>query len=116
VAYIVPGPGGPIRASEVRAYLKKKLPEYMIPSFFVVLEKLPLNFNGKLDREALPAPSSAPPESEQDYEAAATITEKLLSDIWAEVLHVKKVSVLDNFFDFPRASRIGSGFTAAHSF
>ncbi|HEX6288833.1 MAG TPA: amino acid adenylation domain-containing protein [Herpetosiphonaceae bacterium] len=101
VAYVVPSAaqvGGDGLASELRAYLKARLPEYMLPSSFIFLDRLPLNRNGKLDRQALPKP-------EQHAHAAAvfvaprTPTETRLAQIWAEVLQVERVGIHDSFFD-----------------
>jgi amino acid adenylation domain-containing protein/non-ribosomal peptide synthase protein (TIGR01720 family) len=83
---------------ELRGFLLAKLPEYMIPSAFVVLEALPMTPNGKLDIRALPAPESTRPESEQEYVAPRTLTEELLASIWAEVLGLDQVGVHDHFF------------------
>ena len=83
---------------EVRDYLKEKLPEYMIPSAIVVLEKMPLTPNGKVDRRALPAPdrhSRCRPE----YEAPVGATEIALAQIWAEALKLERVGRHDNFFE-----------------
>lgn len=82
---------------QLREYLQKQLPEYMIPSTFVLLESLPLTPNGKLDRRALPVPdqSSLPVER---YIAPRTALEEQLATIWSEILGVKQVGIYDNFF------------------
>ncbi|HEX5883405.1 MAG TPA: amino acid adenylation domain-containing protein, partial [Pyrinomonadaceae bacterium] len=95
VAYVV----GEAAASELRRYLKEKLPEYMVPQLFVNLESLPLTVSGKVDRQALPAPERAGEDAEVDYVAPRTPEEELLAGIWAEVLEVDEVSVHDNFFE-----------------
>jgi acyl carrier protein len=82
----------------IKSFLKKRLPDYMIPFTFVTLEKLPLTPNGKVDRRALPAPESDGAET-STYVAPATPTEETLASIWAEVIGVKKVGVHDNFFE-----------------
>jgi acyl carrier protein len=79
--------------------LKKKLPEYMVPSAFVTLEALPLTPNGKVDRRALPAPEGDRPELEEAYAAPGTPTEEMLAGIWAQVLRLDRVGVHDNFFE-----------------
>nr|UXE44290.1 linear gramicidin synthase subunit B [uncultured bacterium] len=98
VAYVVPS-NGALSASELREHLKQSLPEYMVPSAFVVLEALPLSPNGKVDRKALPAPDGSRPELESAYEAPRTATEKALAEIWTEVLRVERVGIHDNFFE-----------------
>lgn len=84
---------------QLRRYAKEKLPEYLLPSLYVMLEKLPLTPNGKVDRKALPAPDKSRPESRQPYVAPRTPAEKTLATIWSEVLGVKQVGVYDNFFE-----------------
>jgi thioesterase domain-containing protein len=79
-----------------RAGLTQRLPEYMVPTAFVVLKALPLTVNGKVDRKALPAPD--PLQSDAAYVAPRTPTEQIIADIWADVLGVDKVGVFDDFF------------------
>ncbi len=86
-------------AATLESLLKQKLPEYMIPSAFVFLDAVPLTPNGKLDRNALPFPDRTRPEFEKTFVAPRTPTERLLAEIWADVLNVKKVGIYDNFFD-----------------
>ncbi|MBW4428107.1 MAG: amino acid adenylation domain-containing protein [Nostoc desertorum CM1-VF14] len=82
---------------DLRAYLKAKLPSYMIPSAFVVLEALPITPNGKINRRALPAPDFH--SHKQNYIAPRNVIEEKLSQIWAEVLKLERVSIEDNFFE-----------------
>jgi amino acid adenylation domain-containing protein len=82
---------------QLREFLRKSLPEYMIPSVFVALDSIPLMPNGKVDFKALPRPSHQRDE-QAPYVPPRTADEQLLADIWREVLHVDKVSVHDNFF------------------
>src|SRR5918996_4601570 len=93
VGYVV---GAEVEPDALRGYLQGKLPPYMVPSAFVVLEALPLTPNGKVDRKALPAPEWGG--AEGAYEAPGTPTEELLAGIWAEVLRVERVGRQDNFF------------------
>ena len=94
VAYVVNHEDVP--PSELRSFLKGKLPEYMLPSAIVVLDRLPLSPNGKLDRKALPAPEYR---SEEAFVAPRTPNEQTLAAIWAEVLKLEKIGIHDNFFD-----------------
>ncbi|EGK83949.1 non-ribosomal peptide synthetase [Microcoleus vaginatus PCC 9802] len=84
---------------QLQAYLAEKLPEYMIPSAFVVLESLPVTANGKVDRLALPAPEPIKLEWAGGYVAPHTSIEEVLVKIWAEVLGIKRVGIRDNFFE-----------------
>nr|WP_295864097.1 non-ribosomal peptide synthase/polyketide synthase [uncultured Chitinophaga sp.] len=83
----------------VYAFLKGRLPEYMVPSWLVPLEKLPLTANGKIDRKALPAPDEVAGWSSQTYVAPRNETEALLTNVWEDLLGVAKVGVQDNFFE-----------------
>ena len=87
-----------LTASELRAYLAASLPDYMIPSHFVQLDKMPLTPNGKVDRKALPAPDGAI-SREHEYVAPRTPTEKILANIFSSVLGVQNVGLHDNFFE-----------------
>jgi amino acid adenylation domain-containing protein/thioester reductase-like protein len=85
--------------SQLRKYLKENLPEYMVPSTFVLLEKLPLTPNGKIDRRALPIPDQTDFNIGTTYIAPRTSVEEQLAKIWAKLLNVKQVGIEDNFFD-----------------
>ena len=99
VAYVVPQDGqAPIR-SELRNHLQGKLPEYMVPSAFVMLDRLPLTPNGKIDRRALLAPGQERPDLGTSYAAPRTAIEEQLAVIWAEALGLERVGIHDNFFD-----------------
>jgi amino acid adenylation domain-containing protein len=98
VAYLVlEGEGAP-NTPELRSHLKEKLPEYMVPSAFVILEELPLTLNGKVNRQALPAPEGAA-SPRHTLVSPRTVIEEMLIGIWAEVLPPGPFGVTDNFFD-----------------
>jgi amino acid adenylation domain-containing protein len=99
VAYLVSVDDVELSITELRNYLKEKLPEYMIPSAFVTLPTLPLTPNGKVNRKALPAPGQSRPELESRYVAPLTETEELLASIWQELLKIDRVGTRDNFFE-----------------
>ncbi|HVR95631.1 MAG TPA: amino acid adenylation domain-containing protein, partial [Thermoanaerobaculia bacterium] len=82
---------------ELRRFLKDRLPEYMVPSAFVLLDELPLTPHGKVDRAALPVPEA--PRAEAAYRAPRNPIETELAEVWAELLGAERVGVLDNFFD-----------------
>jgi amino acid adenylation domain-containing protein len=89
----------PVTSTEVRAYLENSLPSYMIPSFIIQLDQIPLTPNGKIDREVLPRPESRRMVFDKVFVAPETSLEQQLADIWSEVLHVKQIGVHDNFFE-----------------
>jgi amino acid adenylation domain-containing protein len=98
VAYVVPAAGQAAPpAGELRQLLQARLPDYMVPSGFVTLEKLPLTPSGKVDRRALPAPE-VDGEADAD-DAPRTLAEEVLAQIWTQVLGVKRVGVQANFFE-----------------
>jgi amino acid adenylation domain-containing protein len=99
IAYLVCDEERAPTATELRSFLGAKLPDYMIPSAFVMLERLPLTPNGKVDRRALPAPDQTRPEQAQDFIAPTSPTEIILAGIWASVLGVERIGVHDSFFD-----------------
>jgi amino acid adenylation domain-containing protein len=98
VAYVVAKPGATDNVSDLRQFLKEKLPVYMVPNAFVFLEKLPLTPNGKIDRRALPPPDVAHSGLEPSSEPR-TPTEATLAGIWRDVLGLKQVGANDNFFE-----------------
>jgi len=97
VAYVVPKEN--VSMTELREHVRVSLPDYMVPSSFVELEKLPLTANGKLDRAALPAPSTMRSESTGIYVAPQNDVELQLAQIWEEILSVRPIGVHDNFFE-----------------
>ncbi|MEG4500182.1 amino acid adenylation domain-containing protein [Microcoleus sp. F10-C6] len=98
-AYIVPNRESAIASSVLRSFLQEKLPDYMIPGAFVMLDALPLTPNGKVDRKALPTPDTARQELQTDLIAPRTISEEILAQIWREVFHRDIQSIHDNFFE-----------------
>lgn len=92
VAYIIPNKEEP-STGDLREFIKRHLPDYMIPAQFMMLSELPLNVNGKVDRQKLPDPVS-----NETYEAPRTQSEEVLINIWKEVLGVKTIGIHDNFF------------------
>jgi amino acid adenylation domain-containing protein len=99
VAYVVPHFGHPLAIGELHDYLKTRLPGFMMPSAFVLLDKLPLTHNGKLDRRALPAPDQADLRSSQTIAPPGSPIEKVLVDIWMQVLRIEAVGIHSNFFE-----------------
>jgi amino acid adenylation domain-containing protein len=97
VAYVVPKQEQPT-TSELRSFLKEQLPDYMVPSAFVMLEALPLTPNGKVDRRALPAPDTTRSSLEAGFVPPRTPTEEVLAAIWADVLGIE-VGIQDDFFE-----------------
>ncbi len=99
VAYVVQRQNHRLTIDDLKSHLKKKLPEFMVPSVFVVLESFPLTPNGKVDRKTLPVPAANRPEIIERYREPRSGMEEMLASIWAEVLNVKRVGACDNFFD-----------------
>ena len=85
--------------SELRDYLKKELPEYMVPAAFVCMDRLPLSPNGKVDTKALPAPEQRSSEGKEGFLAPRDSVEQVLAQLWAKVLKLQRVGLNDNFFD-----------------
>ncbi|NPC83460.1 amino acid adenylation domain-containing protein, partial [Pyxidicoccus fallax] len=96
VGHVVPRQGHALDVDTLKQSLRRALPEYMVPSTFMVLEALPLNINGKVDRKALPRPEA--PDSTQPYVAPRTDVEAKLAALMAEVLRLPRVGVQDDFF------------------
>ncbi len=97
-AYVVANGPAPAR-SDLRAFLKEKLPDYMLPQLYDFLDKLPLTAHGKVDRRALPQPEGVERELESPFVAPGNAVEEVLCEIFAEVLSVARVGVHDNFFE-----------------
>jgi amino acid adenylation domain-containing protein len=99
VAYVVAREAATLTTSALAAFLREHLPVYMLPSAFVVLDALPLTPNGKIDRRGLPSPESTRPILDEPFTAPRSSTEEVLAAIWADVLGLDRVGVLDNFFE-----------------
>ncbi|NVJ07525.1 non-ribosomal peptide synthase/polyketide synthase, partial [Myxococcus sp. AM001] len=99
VAYVTAQEGARLDAGALRSHMKQRLPEYMVPSVYVVLESLPLTPNGKVDRKALPAPVAMLGTPGPDYVAPRTPTEELIAGIFSQVLDVERVGAKDDFFE-----------------
>jgi amino acid adenylation domain-containing protein len=99
VAYIVPDREQPITVQEIRSFLGDRLPDYMIPSAFIVLDKLPTTPSGKVDRRALPSPEEIRPELEDTFLAPRNELEIQLTKIWRKVLGIPAIGIRDNFFE-----------------
>lgn len=100
VAYLVPkGQPEEIVLSDVRRFLKERLPDFMLPAIFVFLDGLPINSNGKVDRKALPEPEGLRPELEVTYEPPESESEQILAKVWSQVLRLDRIGALDNFFE-----------------
>lgn len=98
-AYVVPSTEPSVSATELRNFLRLNLPSQMVPSVFVFMRSLPLLPNGKLDRAMLPQPLCNDPPVNDPFVPPVTSVEKMLAEIWSEVLGLKRISVKDNFFD-----------------
>jgi amino acid adenylation domain-containing protein/non-ribosomal peptide synthase protein (TIGR01720 family) len=98
-AYVVAQPGETITAGELRAMLKEKLPDYMVPSAFLMIEEIPQTPNGKVDRNALLSIDYIQPARERQDEPPRTAVEQQIAAIWKEVLKVEHLGIHDNFFD-----------------
>ncbi|MGW1975601.1 amino acid adenylation domain-containing protein [Streptomyces sp. NPDC001889] len=100
VGYLVPAEDtAPPAVAELRRLLAEKLPDYLIPSRFVLLPELPRQAHGKVDRRALPEPGAAGPGGAAEYTAPGTPTEEAVAGVWAELLGLERVGAHDDFFD-----------------
>jgi amino acid adenylation domain-containing protein len=99
VAYVVSRAGDKGLAGELRGFVKERLPEYMMPSVFVMLDELPLTPNGKVDRKALPAPGTEDFGGADGFVAPRGPVEEVLAGIWAQALNLERVGVHEKFFD-----------------
>ena len=99
VAYIILAQGSALTVSDMRSFLKARLPDYMMPSAFVRLDALPLTPNNKVDRQALPAPERDRPDLATPFVASQDTLEHQLTEIWEELLGVQPIGVHDDFFE-----------------
>ncbi|MDB9319490.1 non-ribosomal peptide synthetase [Nodularia spumigena] len=98
VAYVVSEQKSPVTATTLKSFLEDKLPAYMIPAAWMVLDSLPLTPNGKVDRRILPAPARTRPDLEEAFVAPRNSIEEQLATLWTELLGLDVVGVNDNFF------------------
>jgi amino acid adenylation domain-containing protein len=98
VCYITPNSEHILAPQELREYLEDRLPAYMIPATFMMIDAMPLNAHGKVDRMALPSPLFERPELDTDFVAPRTETEERIAAIWREILGIDVVGIQDNFF------------------
>ena len=98
-AYIVPREGQEVTSHQLREYLRESLPEYMVPSAFVLLEEFPLTPNGKIDQRALPDPLTHRIDLQREYLPPKTPTEEVLAQIFGKILNITKIGINDHFFE-----------------
>jgi amino acid adenylation domain-containing protein len=110
VAYFMLADGAEPETEELRGFLRKKLPEYMVPSFFVPMEQFPVTPAGKVDRRALPAPDGTRVAQSREYVAPRTEMEEKLLHISADLLQVERVGVYDSFFELGGHSLLATQF------
>ncbi len=113
-AYVLqkPDAGPTLTAGDLRRFLQQKLPDYMIPSVFVFLDRMPLTPSGKVNRIALPAPDRTRPDTDAAYTAPRTPTEEALARIWADLLGLERVGVHDSFFELGGHSLLATQVTS----
>jgi amino acid adenylation domain-containing protein len=98
VAYVVSRTGVKPEINAWRSFLQERLPDYMVPTNFVILDELPRTLNAKVDRNALPAPETTVVEDDADFLAPRTPIEEIVAGIWAQVLGIEKIGINDDFF------------------
>ncbi|VEN73952.1 hypothetical protein EPICR_20423 [Candidatus Desulfarcum epimagneticum] len=111
-AYLVCRKGKKPGITDLKNILKQRLPDYMIPAFFVFLDAMPLSPNGKIDRKALPEPDMSRPDGEKTFQAPRSPLEKTLAEVWSKVLKIEKIGIYDNFFELGGHSLLGVGLVA----
>ncbi|RUA18047.1 MAG: non-ribosomal peptide synthetase, partial [Clostridia bacterium] len=110
IAYFVPESGAEIDLGQLRSFMREVLPEYMVPSFFVQLEAMPLTPANKIDRKALPAPDASTLIPTREYIPPNTETEVKLTAMISELLHIEQVGLADNFFELGGHSLLATQF------
>ena len=108
IAYVVLNSHQDNATADLKAFLKQKLPEYMLPTAFILLEKLPLTPSGKVDRKSLPAPNMSTLDLGSSYVAPRTDTEQQLAQIWSQILKWEQIGIHDNFFELGGYSLLGT--------
>ena len=98
VAYVTLAPAANITVNDLREYMAQHVPDYMVPSLFVRLDALPMTVNGKVDRDALPAPDKSRPMMREAYEAPRDDLEKQIAEVWQAALDIEEIGVHDGFF------------------
>ena len=86
-------------AADLRKHLSQKLPDYMLPAYFIRVDKIPLMPNGKVDRSRLPEPEVSGSGTDKQFVAPDTPVEEKLAEIWSEVIHIDQIGIYDNFLD-----------------
>jgi len=111
VAYVFTDQAPPDGGKVLRAFLRERLPAYMLPSCFVFLDTMPLTPNGKVDRNALPAPDGSLDHREEEFVAPRSQVEELIAGMWGSLLGVEEVGIHDSFFELV----VGDPGAVAHS-
>jgi hypothetical protein len=106
LAYVIVEEGSDLTVSDFRRFLRKRLPDTMLPSFFITVDALPMTSSGKLDRKALPDPFETDATAETENEPPAPGLETSLALIWRDVLRVGEINASDNFFDIGGSSML----------
>lgn len=98
-AYLIPQAEAAPSPRELRGFLKNRLPAYMLPASFTILEAFPTTPNGKINRAALPAPERSSAETQKAFQPPTTPTEQAMAEIWKDMLKIEQINLFDNFFD-----------------
>ena len=112
IGYLTLKNGAQLNTTQLRNFLEEKIPEYMIPSTFMFLEKMPFATSGKIDRKNLPQPNNARPDLEQKFAASETSLEDWLTQLWQEALGLEKIGIDDKFFELGGNSLQAAAFVA----